>query len=151
MVAVELGNNNSTICTLKRREVFLVALEDEADKALKTNISITEGICQVVISGELDWTKDSEVITKCLNEVWSNENITYLELDGRDLFFANNDDGTLGTYFLAVMLELKETARKRHVRLVIRLKSKKQASILSLWGNKMWRRFRRHLLFDDPG
>lgn len=123
--------------------------EPEVDKTLKTEIIFKEGICLVVISGDLDWTKDSDVVTKCLDQVWSAEKITYLELDCRDLFFVTHD-GVLGTYFLAVMLELKETARKKHVKLVIRLKSKKQASILNLWGNKMWRRFRRHLLFDDP-
>lgn len=123
--------------------------DDEIDKSLKTEVIFDDLVCRVTISGELDWTKDSGVITKCLEQVWSGQKIAYLELDCRNLFFISYEE-VLGTYFLAVIMELKEKARENHVWLLIRLKSKKQAAILSLWGNKMWRRFRRHLVFDDP-
>lgn len=128
-----------------------MASEEETNSKLSVDLSFNGDICKLVISGELDWTNnsDSGAITKCLEQIWSTENVNYLELDCRDLYFSNND-GAMGTYFLAVMIELKEKARQQHIRLFIRLKSREQASLLNLWGNKMWRKFRRHFIFDDP-
>lgn len=123
---------------------------DESDKKLATKITVSEGLCHVIISGELDWTKESPQITRCLDQVWNYSDLKVLEFDCRDLYFTNNKDGILGTYFLALITSLKERARDQHIRLIIYLKSKKQIALFNLWGKRKWRQFKRHLLFDDP-
>ena len=126
-----------------------MTLDDEVDRIFRANIDFIDGGCCVVLYGELDWTKDSKLITKCFDEAWSNDGISFLKIDCRDLFFIHNEE-VLGAYFVALIISLKEMAKKRHVKLLIHLRSKRQAAILNLWGKKMWRKFKRHLTFDNP-
>jgi len=121
----------------------------QTQNGFKIEMELIERRCHVTFSGALDWTQDSDLITQCFNQVWTNTDIKCLLLDCRDLSFANRD-GVLGTYFLALILEIKTQAREKHLRLFICLKSKKQAAILNLWGDGMWRKFKRHFIFDDP-
>ncbi|MDO8669324.1 MAG: hypothetical protein Q7K65_03455 [Candidatus Buchananbacteria bacterium] len=127
-----------------------MALENKADKSFKVNISFNGGRCSMSISGRCDWTKDSVVINKHLKTIWTHNEITDLDFDCRGLFFMGYDDGSLVTYFLALILELRNKCNQKNIKFSVRLKSREQVDLFNLWGGRMWKILEKNLLFDNP-
>jgi len=128
-----------------------VSFPDQTENNFYSEIKFKDGKYFVTISGKFDWTE--ALFEKCFKQIWEYNDIKHLEIDCRHLISSTNE-GNIGHAFISSLEVLRQEARKRRVRLVIRFESPKQITALinlvGVEGKPILKSLRRHLVFDNP-